>query len=337
MATMTKEQAMSYFPTEIHRGHPLPHKLKYLLMAPPKWGKTSFFAGVPNALLLAFEEGHADVACFKIVITGWNVPLRERGPIEDDETHIKYASAMEVAEALEVYCPYDFIIIDTIDSLVKMVSSFECSRNGLKHPSDGGDYGKGFDLYQTEPTRLYYNRLVKLGVGVAAITHVKEDWKKNKYGVEEFRRETSLAAGVQRFVHAQADVIINGQFKRRRKGRRDRDREISFDGTNEVMAGTRIKSVYLPVKYIPAVPTLEHPDAPWTQWTEFFTNSPGAGQAAEREYERLSPGKDDENTPEEETPLTPVIEENEISKPIIKLTRVKKPTIPPRVTNPNQQ
>jgi hypothetical protein len=97
------------------------------------------------------------------------------------------------------------------------------------------------------------------------------------------------------------------------------------------MAGTRIKSVYLPVKYISAVPTLEHPDAPWTQWTEFFTNSPAAGHAAELEYERLFHGKDDENIPEEETTPT----ENEISKPQSKntnLTRVKK-SIPPRVTN----
>lgn len=322
---MTKEQALSYFPTEIHMGHPLPHKLKYLLMAPPKWGKTSFFM-VPNAVLLAFEEGHADVSCFKIVINGWNVPLRERGSIEDTETHIKYATALEIIDALEVVCPYDFIVIDTVDAAVKMCSNYECDRNGLKHPSDGGDYGKGFDLYQTDPFRRFYNRLTKLGVGVAAITHVKEEWKKNKYGVEEFRRETSLPGGVQRFVHSQADVIMNGQFRRRRKGMKDRDREISFDGTNEIMAGTRIKSVYLPTKYIAAIPSREHPDAPWTQWVSFFENSPESGEAAEREYKNLIQGKDDENEPEEKQEAYPV--EGDL---VANLTSVKKPTvIPPR-------
>ena len=325
--TMTKEQALSYFPTEVHQGHPLPHKLKYLLMAPPKWGKTSFFM-VPNAVLLAFEEGHADVSCFKIVINGWNIPLRERGSIEDTETHIKYATALEIIDALEVVCPYDFIVIDTVDAAVKMCSNYECDRNGLKHPSDGGDYGKGFDLYQTDPFRRFYNRLTKLGVGVAAITHVKEEWKKNKYGVEEFRRETSLPGGVQRFVHSQADVIMNGQFRRRRKGMKDRDREISFDGTNEIMAGTRIKSVYLPTKYIAAIPTREHPDAPWTQWVSFFENSPESGEAAEREYKNLIQGKDDENEPEEKQEAYPV--EGDL---VANLTSVKKQTvIPPRPT-----
>jgi hypothetical protein len=255
---------------------------------------------VPNALLLAFEEGHGDVSCFKVVINAWTVPVKERGPLTDDETGIKFASALEIADALEVYCPYDFIIIDTLDAASKMCTQWETERAGLRHVSDGGDYGKGYDIYQTDPFRRFYNRIVKLGVGVGGTTHVKEEWKKNKYGVEEFRRETSLPAGIQRFVHAQADVIINGELKRRRKGMRDRDRMISFDGTNEVMAGTRVKSVYLPIKYIPASPTIEQPDAPWKQWVSFFENSPAAGQEAEAQYNQLARGKDDENEPDEQ-------------------------------------
>jgi hypothetical protein len=329
---MTKDQAMTYFPTKIHVGKPLPHKLKYLLMAPPKWGKTSFFAGVPNGLLLAFEEGHGDVSCFKIVIDAWNVPLRERGSKQDDETGIIYASALEAVEALEAHCPFDFIIIDTLDAASRMCSEYECDRAGIKHPSDGGDYGKGFDIYQTTPFRRYYNRLIKLGVGVGGTTHVKEEWRKNKYGIEEFRRETSLAAGIQRFVHSQADVIINGGFSRRRKGQHDRDRKISFDGTNEVMAGTRIKTVKIPVNYIPAVPSAEHPDAPWKQWAGFFENSPDAAIAAEQEYDRLSQGKDDENVPE---PTTTVTAENNDDKPNLNLTRVKS-KIPARPTTVNK-
>jgi hypothetical protein len=322
-----------YFPDAIHTGNPIPDKLKYLLMAPPKWGKTSFFM-VPDALLLAFEEGHADVKCFKIVITGWNAPIRERGPVEDDETHIKYATALEVADALEAYNPYRFIIIDTLDEAVKMCAAYECEHAGIRHPSDGGDYGKGFDLYQTNPFRLFYNRLTKLGVGVAGTTHIKEEFRKNKYGVEEFRRETSLPGGVQKFVHAQADVIMNGHFGRRRQGKRDRDRYISFDGTNEVMAGTRIKSVYLPHKYIPTPPTFEHPDAPWVQWCDFFEDSPAAGKAAEEAYNRLIQGKDDENvidiTVEPDNKNEVKIEPKPNTNP--NLTRVKpKPTIPPRL------
>lgn len=324
---MTPEQAKEYFPTVIHRGVPIPHKLKYLLMAPPKWGKTSFFAGVPNALLLAFEEGHGDVSCYKVVINSWTVPLKDRGPVTDDETGIRYASALEMADALEAYCPYSFIIIDTLDAASKMCTDWEIERAGLRHVSDGGDFGKGYDMYQTNPFRKFYNRLVKLGVGVGGTTHVKEEWKKNKYGIEEFRRETSLPGGIQRFVHAQADVIINGEFKRRRKGLHDRDRIISFDGTNEVMAGTRIKSVYLPVNYVPAPPTLENPDASWKQWVSFFEDSPNAGQQAEVEYNQLIHGKDDENIPEPDQPTQAQANSSPTQGP--DLTRVKS-NIPPR-------
>jgi hypothetical protein len=246
-----------------------------------------------------------------------------------------YASAIEVAEALEAHCPFDFIIIDTLDAASKMCTDYECDRAGLKHASDGGDYGKGFDVYQTNPFRRYYNRLIKLGCGVAGTTHVKEEWKKNKYGVEEFRRETSLPGGVQRFVHSQADVIINGSFGRRRKGKHDRDRIVSFDGTNEVMAGTRIKTVTLPVRYIPAAPSAEHPNAPWLQWVGFFENSPAAALEAEEEYNRLLQGKDDENIPEptaeKQTETEPQTQKNDDNTSTPNLTRVKR-GIPSRPT-----
>jgi hypothetical protein len=266
-----------------------------------------------------------------VVINAWQVSVKERGSYTDEETGIKYASALEIVEALEAYCPYDFIIIDTLDAASKMCSDWEIECAGLKHVSDGGDYGKGYDMYQTNPFRRFYNRIAKLGCGVAGTTHVKEEWKKSKYGVEEFRRETSLPAGIQRFIHAQADVIINGELKRRRKGMRDRDRMISFDGTNEVMAGTRIKSVYLPIKYIPAVPTLEHPDAPWLQWIRFFKESPTAGQEAENQYNQLIHGKDDENEPEATGQPTNQPTTNQQPTGMKDLTRVK-PRIPTRPT-----
>jgi AAA domain len=297
---MTEEQAKLYLPQPRKQQGIDPTRLKYLIMASPKWGKTTFFTGIEDTLLLAFEEGYGFVNCSVICINAWDQKMLDRGAGEDDETGIVYTSAMEAIEALEAYNPYKFIIIDTVDQAVKMCADYECKRAGLAHPSDGGDYGKGWDLYQTNPFRRFYNRLVKLGVGVACITHVKEDWKKNKFGVEEFRRETSLPAGIQRFIHQQSDVIINGMLGRRRKGQEDRDRVISFDGTNEIMAGTRIRKIRIPRKYIVSPPTYEDDSVPWKQWTSFFTQSPTAGLAAEDFYNRTIRGKEDENEVEEE-------------------------------------
>ena len=296
---MTETEAKMYLPSKAKPTVIEPARLKYLLMAPPKWGKTTFFAGIENALLMAFEEGHMFADTAKMVINSWDQKQADRGPSEDTETGIIYTSAMEALEALEIANEYSFVIIDTVDMAVKMCADYECKKAGLSHPSDGGDYGKGWDLYQTNPFRRFYNRLVKLGVGVGCITHVKEEWKKNKFGVEEFRRETSLPGGIQKFVHQQSDVIINGMLGRRRKGNPDRDRVISFDGTNEIMAGTRIRRVRIPNKYIVDQP-LNTGFEPWQQWQKFFTDSPSAGDQAQSFYNTTIKGKEDENEVDEE-------------------------------------
>jgi AAA domain-containing protein len=294
---MTKEQAVGYFPTKIHVETPQSDRLKYLFLGPPKFGKTTFFTGCPGCLLLAFEEGHMWAACPKIVITSWNEPITDRGPSIDEETGIVFSSAIEILEALETHNPYRFIIIDTVDQAVKMCTDYELGKAKIQHPSDGGDYGKGWDLFQTTPFRRYYNRLVKLGVGVGCTSHIKEEWRRDKFGQEQYRRESTLSAGIQRFIHAQSDVIINGYFgrKRPRKGKQIRDRIISFDGTDEVMAGTRIQRVYIPNQYISSPPTDKDSAIPWKQWAEFFTNSPEAGQKAERECIELLKGFEDKN------------------------------------------
>lgn len=302
---MTKEKALQYFPTKVIVGKVDPARLKYFLLAPPKWGKTKFFSGCPGVLLLAFEEGHFFARCPKVVITDWVLPLKERGAREDDDG-VKYASAMEILDALESAArlgelPYKLIVLDTADMASKMCSDYECNQAGVPHPSDGGEYGKGFDLLQTTPFRRYYNRIVKLGVGVACTSHVKEGWYKDKFKQDVYRRESSLPGGVQKFIHSQSDVIIHGFSGKWRKGEPARDRIISFDGSDEILAGTRLDTeVYIPRRYIVRAPSAEVPDAPWKQWSSFFDNSPTAGIAVEAQYRSIVLGKVPTEDQEEE-------------------------------------
>jgi hypothetical protein len=276
-----------------------PEHLKYLIIAPPKWGKTTFFSGVPNACLLAFEAGYASAECPIVVVTHWDRPYKEKKEgWGEDEHGVVYTSAMELMDELERANPYDFLILDTVDMAAKLCTDYHCDLARVEHPSDGGDYGRGWDLLQTGPFRKFYNRLVKLGVGVAAITHAKERTDKDKFSKDRFRRETSLPTGIQQFIHSQSDVIMHGFFSRRRKGQHDRDRYISFDGSNEVMAGTRIRQVHIPNKYIVAPPMHDDLSFPWKQWLKFFTDSPKAGLTAEEQFAKLSVGRDDENIEE---------------------------------------
>lgn len=274
-----------------------PERLKYMLIGPPKWGKTTFFSGCPDACLLAFEAGYAEVDCPKVVITSWDRSFKERKlGWDQDEEGVVYTSAMEVMEELESHCPYRMVVIDTLDMATKMAADHYCALAHVEHPSEGGDFGRGWDLLQTRPVRMFYNRLVKLGCGVAVITHSTErsisDDNRSTGGRP--KKETSLPGGIQKFAHTQSDVIMHGFFSRKRRGNKDRDRYISFDGNDYLMAGTRIRKVYIPNKYIVVPPTAESDTPPWSQWESFFTNSPEAGQNAEKEFIRLYVGSDDE-------------------------------------------
>ena len=261
------------------------------------------FAGIPNALLLAFEEGHAFVEAKKIVIDVWDVGLSVRkagGSWGKDDDGNVHASAMEVLEALEHNCPYDFIIVDTADMASKMCTDYKCAAVGVQHPSDGGDYGKGWDLLQTAPFRQWYGRLVKLGVGIGCTSHVDLKIEKDKKGnITSVKRETTLPKGIQKFIHTQSDVIINGTFGRRRKGAYERDRIVCFDGSQDVLAGTRIRGVPIPKKYVVTPPSDTDQALPWKQWCKFFEDG-GVEYAARLEAafgKEAVVGLDDENLP----------------------------------------
>jgi hypothetical protein len=303
-----------------------PERLKYLLIGPPKWGKTTFFSGCPDVCLLAFEAGYAEVDCPKIVITSWDRSFKERkqGWNQDDDG-VMYTSAMEVVEELENGCPYKMIVVDTLDMACKMASDHYCALARVETPADGGDYGRGWELLQTRPIRMFYNRLVKLGCGVAAITHSTDKSDPDRFGVTRPKKETSLPGGVQKFAHTQSDVIMHGFFSRRRKNRKERDRMVSFDGNDFLMAGTRIRKVYIPNKYIVTPPTRTDDSQPWNQWARFFSDNPDAGQAAEKEFVRLYVGADDETT-DQQKPTTTTKKEESRYAGVQKGTEAAKPS-----------
>jgi hypothetical protein len=274
-----------------------PERLKYLIIAPPKFGKTTFFAGVEDSVLLAFEEGHAFVSTHKIIIDQWDRTAKEKleslKPAEEggivgwgtDEDGNVHTSMQEAMEAIISSDRFQFVIFDTADMMTKMCVDYHCKQRGVSHPSEAGDFGKGYDLTITNPLRQMIGPIIKSGRGVAFITHTKLVTK--KIGATEVSKwETTLPSQAQHFLHTQADVILYGAFGKRRPGMDDRDRILSLDGSNETIAGTRVKKAVasLPKKYI------VDPDEPWAQWSNFFDDP----EAAEREnlrYNELVLGK----------------------------------------------
>lgn len=312
---MELKEANELLPSEPTKSIRNPSRLKYLILTPPKWGKTTFMCGVPNSLLLATEEGHAFHETHKIIIDSWDKHRSDRGlGVDEDGNH--HLSFVEAVEAVVSSDKFDFVIIDTVDMAAKMCLDWFYKKFGVTHASEAGDYGKGWDISLTQPFRQQVGQLMHSGRGIGFITHTQTITK--KVGREEqTRTETTLPSQVQKFLHTQADVILHGSFGRLRKGMDDRDRVISMDGSNEILAGSRVRGIHLPRKYI------VDPNKPWEQWKSFF-DDPKAVKAAEDDYvQKVLKGK---QAVEEEAEPEPISETPaEVKAQEVPVPKVKKP------------
>lgn len=256
-----------------------PTRLVYLLIAIPKWGKTSFFMSNPNSLLLAFEEGHKFQRGHKVIIDKW----RHRGeyPVKKDSEGCPHMTLEQAVEVLERSDRFDMVIIDTVDMAVKMCLDYHTEKAGKEHASDMGDYGKGWDIAQNAPFRRLMLRILKTKRGIAFITHTKTEIAKFTSG-EKAKKASTLPTGIMRFVESQADVIFHGEYGKRRKPNRQRDRILVCEGDMDTLAGNRTGAL-LPARYIVS------PTNQWGQFSKFFTSSK-ASDLAESEYRKLSHG-----------------------------------------------
>lgn len=263
-------------------------RLKYLLIGLPKWGKTTMMASVPDSILLACEEGHAFHRVHKVIIDQWDRSHAEKldGWDEDDDGN-RHASFVEAVDAICASDKFQFVNIDTADMLAKMCLDYHYVKYKVNHAQDAGDFGKGWDICLTQPFRREVGRLIKSGRGIGFITHSQVI--ERKVGATKVARiETTLPSQVQKFLHTQADVIMHTSFGRRISGQHDRDRVITMDGSNEILAGSRIRGIAMPRKFV------VDPDRPWEQFASFFDKKNGAKnvEKAERDFELRMKGKD---------------------------------------------
>lgn len=231
----------------------------------------------PNSLLLAFEEGHKFQRGHKVIIDKW----RHRGEylVKKDSEGCPHMTLEQAVEVLERSDRFDMVIIDTVDMAVKMCLDYHTEKAGKEHASDMGDYGKGWDIAQNAPFRRLMLRILKTKRGIAFITHTKTEIAKFTSG-EKAKKASTLPTGIMRFVESQADVIFHGEYGKRRKPNRQRDRILVCEGDMDTLAGNRTGAL-LPARYIVS------PTNQWEQFAKFFTSTK-ASDLAESEYRKLS-------------------------------------------------
>jgi len=277
MATkFSEEEADSFLPDGKSKIENLdPRQLIYTLIAEPKWGKTTFFCDFEDALLVAFEQGHAFQEVAKVIIDAWDVKKSD-GPYKDDNGEI-HMTVMELVATLQGSSKYKFIIFDTADMAAKMCLDYHLPLYNMTHPSDQS-FGKGYDIAQNQPFRAAVNAIMRTGRGIGFITHSKIKSTTFAAG-EKSKKETSLPGGIQHLIITQSDIVMHGEFGRKLKGSAERDRVVRLKGDAETLAGGRAnkKFISLPEKFVLDT------ENQYSQWSSFFTDR----TAADREYKNF--------------------------------------------------
>ena len=285
---LTEQEALDLLP-DPRSSKPRPEGLVYLVVAPPKWGKTTTFCAVPNALLIAFERGFQFQTCPTIFVDCWDAKGFEPYTDDDGVNHLTMKMVMEVLQATK---KFDFVIFDTADMAAKKCVDYYLNKHGWQHAQDGGDFGKGYDIVQNAPFRQMIGAIMATGRGIALITHSEVKTTAFKKG-EKSKRETSLPGGVHKFLHTQADVIMHGSFGVKQKGNKYRDRIVQTEGDEETLAGNRTRELNIPARFI------LDPERPWEQWCSFFTD-PAAGDVATAELAASAGHKESDTSEDEE-------------------------------------
>lgn len=221
-------------PTTLTQSAGTLEECKTLIVAPPGWGKTELAMSNPDCLLLAFEEGHRFVTGYKMIIDAWD---------ETDEWTEKdgtiHCSMLQACKKLEKSSRFQYVFLDTVDAMVKMLLDFKLPQKKAEHASDLGDYGKGWDIAQNTPFRQVLNRIMKTGRGILAATHEATEQKNFKGMGQRAKKETTLPSGIQRQIYAQFEMIGHGIYGKIDKKTRIRERILQFEGSSDILAKNR--------------------------------------------------------------------------------------------------
>lgn len=248
---------------------------KYLIVAPPGWGKTELALSIPDLIMLCCEEGHKFVSGFKMVIDAWDGtdPWIDGDGIQ----HCSFVTAVSLL--IKDKEKFKMIGIDTVDALVKMLLDFTLGKKKAEHATDLGEYGKGWDVAQNSPFRRELNRIVKSGRGILAITH-EEIKDKNLAKGPVSKKDTSLPTGIYKQIYGQFDIILHGKFGRMRKPNKTRDRLLISEGGEHMLAKNR--GGYFPPGFV--VP--QDMKKRWPMIEKFFQDEKARNKAFE-EFEEL--------------------------------------------------
>ena len=163
-------------------------KMKMILYAEPGVGKSVFAGHAPKPFFFCTDGNYE-----------W---LEDLVPNFDEKNHLQLGSFAEAEKEFnlidtEKYAEYDTIVVDLIEDLYKWADYEMCKQNRVKHISELGDYGKGYDLLR-KPFKAVILKLLAADKNVILLSHESSITVKNKRGVESTKFQPSNSMSIEK-------------------------------------------------------------------------------------------------------------------------------------------
>ena len=181
------------------------HENRILIYGKPKIGKTTLASKFSNPLFLLTEDGAKHVT-----VKGW--PIR---------SWVEFTGKIKLLAEGAANCPFQTVVIDTVDNLVDMCDNFICEKNSADTLGDvGGGFGKGYAAF-TREWKKQMMALERVGLGVVYVSHAESksidvEATVNPYaaaladkdGMLEMTVPTINNKRARQFVLGQVDIIL---------------------------------------------------------------------------------------------------------------------------------
>lgn len=172
-----------------------PCKLTYMIYGPPKIGKTTFCAGLPDVLFLDTEEGTRLQNVYRKDVANW-------------DTFVKVVDEICLGKH-----SFKNIVVDTTEKLAGFCVNYVCQKANIQHPAEQ-PFGKAYDLIKKE----FEKPIVKLqhsGYGIWFVTHEEVKKIEPAIGAPYDYHQPKLHGFLSNIILSLCDFILYAQMETR--------------------------------------------------------------------------------------------------------------------------